>query len=361
MLNFILIGCGKISSNHIKALAANKQEATLVAVCDPIAKLAEAAAKNYHELTGIMPTVYTNSKKAMAHPETDCAAIATGSGFHKELADMALEHGCHVLIEKPIALGTQDAREICDIARKKNLTVGICNQNRFNPVIQQLRRAVEAGRFGKITHATARILWNRNTAYYEQAPWRGTWKMDGGVLMNQCIHNIDLLQWMLGGEAESIMAMTRRAMRPIEAEDFGAALVRFKSGAIGIIEGTACVYPKNLEESLSFFGEKGTVVIGGAAFNNIKTWEFEEVHPQDDEIAAIAEKGLTNSQSSGHTPLYADFIKAVNTGGKPLIDGQEGMKSLQLILGAYKSQKDGQSIEIQDLDFSTEQMQGTFA
>jgi len=358
VLNFLLLGCGRISQNHIKALAANNENAVLAAVCDPILEFAEIAAERYNEISGKKPEVFTDCNQALAMQSIDCVVIARESGRHAEMALLALEHGCHVLVEKPIALSTSEAREVCDIARTKGLTVGVCNQNRFSPAVQHLWRAIGLGRFGRITHATARILWNRNEEYYKQAPWRGTWEMDGGVLMNQCIHSIDLLQWMLGGDAKSITAMTRRVMRPIEAEDFGAALVRFGSGAIGIIEGTACVYPKNLEETLSVFGEKGTAVIGGSALNLIKTWQFEDSQPQDHEVKELFGDNPVDVQKSRHTPLYADFINAVQTGSQPLINGEEGMKSLQLVLGAYKSQKEGQSIEMDELNFSVTQMQG---
>ncbi len=360
MLKFLLLGCGRISPNHVKAIADNREKAALLAVCDPKRELAEAAAGKYFELTGARPAVFTDSSEAIAQAGADAAAIAAESGYHHGLAMEALDNGLHVLIEKPIALSTKDAKEICDTAKAKGLTAGVCHQNRFNPAVVQLRRALEAGRFGKIINATARILWSRNPAYYQQAPWRGTWAMDGGTLMNQCIHNIDLLQWTLGGEAESIQAMTRRCVRPIEAEDFGAALVRFKGGAIGIIEGTACVYPKNLEETLSVFGEKGTVVIGGVAVNRVQTWQFETPAPQDEEVAAMSGADPVNVYGSGHTPLYADYIRAVETGGSPLVSGEEGAKAMSLVLGAYRSQLEGKPAGLAELDFSTERMQGYF-
>jgi len=339
-------------------MAENKSKAILLAVCDPKEELARTAASSYFEQTGTKPEVYTDSERAITQSGAGCVTIATESGYHKELAITALEQGCHVLIEKPIALSTKDAIQICETARAKGLIAGVCHQNRFNPAVSRLRDAIEAGRFGKITHATARILWNRNIEYYQQAPWRGTWALDGGVLMNQCIHNIDLLQWMLGGLTQTITAMTRRAMRPIEAEDFGAALVRFKSGAIGIIEGTTCLYPKNLEETLSVFGERGTAVLGGVAVNRIQTWLFDKPHPQDEEIASLSSEDPANVYGSGHTPLYADFIKAVMTGAQPLVNAEEGMKAMQIVLGAYQSQKENRSVEMPGLDFSTERMIG---
>lgn len=360
MFNFLLLGCGRISSNHITALAENKHSARLIAVCDPKPELAVAASDKYRQLTGITPKVFTDSEQAIVEAGAHCVVIATESGYHSTLAMCAINNSCHVLIEKPIALSTKDARQICEAARLKRVTVGVCHQNRFNPAVQQLHRAVDAGRFGRITHATARILWSRNAEYYRQAPWRGTWENDGGTLMNQCIHNIDLLQWILGGKAQSISAMTDRAMRPIEAEDFGAAIVRFDGGAVGIIEGTACVYPKNLEETLSVFGEKGTVVIGGVAVNRIQTWQFDAPHPQDAEVDELCGDDPVNVYGTGHTPLYADFIAAAQKGTPPLISGEEGMNVMQIVLGAYQSQKEKRVVDMEGLVFSTGEMKGMF-
>jgi predicted dehydrogenase len=244
-----------------------------------------------------------------------------------------LNAGKHVLVEKPMALSLNDADKMIKLSREKNLKLGICHQNRFNSPIQKLRRAVEEGRFGRIINGTARILWNRNDDYYKQAPWRGTKALDGGTLMNQCIHNIDLLQWMMGSEVERVHCERGTFLRNIEMEDFGAILIRFKNGSIGIVEGSACVYPKNLEETLSIFGEKGTVVIGGLAVNKIKTWQFadERDYDKEDENTEI-----DSVYGRGHTPLYKNFIDAVNENKEPLINGEEGRKALKIILEAYE-------------------------
>lgn len=350
-LKFAIIGCGRISHKHIEALANNLDEAELVAVCDIVLEKMDKDVEEYFEhihenrkncsedeyIEEIAATKdevkkYTDYKEMLEKEDIDVVSICTESGYHAKHAINCLNAGKHVLVEKPMALSSADANKIIKLAKKKNLKLGICHQNRFNPPIQKLRKAIEEGRFGKIINGTARILWNRNDDYYKQAPWRGTKELDGGTLMNQCIHNIDLLQWMMGSEVERIHAERDTFLRNIEMEDFGAILIRFKNGSIGIVEGSACVYPKNLEETLSIFGEKGTVVIGGLAVNEIKTWQFADERDYDKEDESTE---VDSVYGKGHTPLYKDFINAINYNREPLINGEEGKKALEIILKAY--------------------------
>ena len=352
-LRFALIGCGRISKNHITASVKNSDRMELVAVCDPVRERAEQRAEEYCAEMGKSPAVYEDYQKALDELEIDCCVIATESGYHAKIALYCIRNGKHVLVEKPMALSTADAMQMIDEAAANGVTLGVCHQNRFNPPIQELHKALENGRFGKLVNGTARILWNRTMPYYEQAPWRGTWAQDGGTLMNQCIHNIDLLQWCLGGEPETVMAMTGNYLRDIEAEDFGAILIRFKNGAIGIVEGTACVYPKNLEETLSIFGGTGTAVVGGLAVNRIQTWNFAEPAEQDETVAELSGTDPKNVYGSGHIALYEDYIRAVSTHTAPLVSGEEGIKGMKIILAAYKSQKTGQPVRFDNLSFST--------
>ncbi|MCW7999848.1 oxidoreductase [Clostridium sp. cpc1] len=338
MLKFAIIGCGRISHKHIEALANNSKEAELVAVCDIVAEKMDKDIEEYYEYLKEMNLTkevkkYIDYKEMLGKEDIDVVAICTESGYHAKHAIDCLNAGKHVLVEKPMALSSSDADKIIRIAKEKNLKLGICHQNRFNPPIQKLRRAIEEGRFGKIINGTARILWNRNDDYYKQAEWRGTKELDGGTLMNQCIHNIDLLQWMMGSEVERIHAERDTFLRNIEMEDFGAILIRFKNGSIGIVEGSACVYPKNLEETLSIFGEKGTVVIGGLAVNEIKTWQLADERDYDKEDESTE---VDSVYGSGHTPLYKDFIDAIKNDREPLINGEEGKKALEIILKAYE-------------------------
>jgi predicted dehydrogenase len=334
-INFAIIGCGRISKNHIEALINNSDDCKLVALCDIVENKAIERKKQYeNSIEGTSVKVYTDYIQMLKNEKIDVVSICTESGYHANNAIDCLNHGKHVLIEKPMALSLEDADKIIELGKEKNLKVGVCHQNRFNPPIQKLRRAVEEGRFGKIINGTARILWTRDQNYYDQAPWRGTKDLDGGTLMNQCIHNIDLLQWMMGSEVENVHCERGTFLRNIEMEDFGAILIRFKNGSIGIVEGSACVYPKNLEETLSIFGENGTVVIGGLAVNKIKTWQFADERNYDKEDDSTE---VDSVYGKGHTPLYRDFVGAIRNNREPYISGEEGKKALNIILEAYKN------------------------
>lgn len=332
-MKFAIIGCGRISKNHIDALINNNDSCKLVALCDVIEQKALERKVHYENKIKCNISVYTNYQDMILKETIDCVAICTESGYHAKIALDCLNAGKHILIEKPMAMTVEDADRINNLAKEKGLKVGVCHQNRFNPPIQKLRRALDEGRFGKIINVTARILWTRDQNYYNQAPWRGTKELDGGTLMNQCIHNIDLLQWMVGSEVERVHCERGTFLRNIEMEDFGAILVKFKNGSIGLVEGSACVYPKNLEETLSVFGENGTVVIGGLAVNKIQTWQFADERDYDKEDDSTE---VDSVYGNGHTPLYSDFIIAINNNTEPYINGEEGKKAMEIILNAYE-------------------------
>lgn len=358
-----LIGCGRISFKHIEAYVNNKDRLELVATCDPVIERAEAKKNGYVKaLPGTQVKVYADYKAMLAECHPDIVTIATESGKHKTIAVDCLNAGCHVICEKPMALSTDDAQAMIDAAKKNGKKLAVCFQNRFNAPVQHTREALEKGRFGKLFHGMVQIRWNRNEAYYAEAPWRGTWEQDGGTLMNQCTHGIDLLQWMMGEDAVRVQAQTRRFQRPIEAEDFGCAIVEFQSGAVGIIEGSADIYPKNLNETLSLFGEKGSVVIGGLAVNKLETWRFsdaEAVGDTEDVVLDPEAKDPPTVYGFGHTALFSDVIDAIEEGREPLVSGEKGKKALEIILAIYESQKTGKAVTLPN-HFSTLEMKGEF-
>jgi len=363
MISISLIGCGRISSKHIESVLANKERLRLVTCCDPVIDRAQRRVQEYRTgSSGADAKVYADYREMLKKEKPDICAIATESGYHPRIAIDCLEAGSHVICEKPMALSTHDADAMIAAARRNNKKLAVCFQNRFNAPVQRARAAVEAGRFGKMLHGMIQVRWNRDENYYKQAPWRGTWDLDGGTLMNQCMHGIDLLQWMMGEDAVRVQAATRRFLRPIEAEDFGAAIIEFASGAVGIIEGSAVVYPKNLGETLSLFGEKGTVVVGGLAVNKVKTWRFADaatVGDTEEKVLDPTAKDPPTVYGFGHTALYADFLDALEQNREPLVNGEAGKKALELILAIYKSQKNSQPVTL-PVDFSMSEMKGTF-
>jgi predicted dehydrogenase len=358
-LRFGLIGCGRISFKHIEAIVNNYDNAELVALCDLEIEKAELVKKRYIELLSQKNIatnnidVYQDYQELLKRDDIDIVSIATFSGTHAEITINALKSNKHVIVEKPMALSIKDADEMIETAKKYNRKLTVCHQNRFNSTVQKLRKALEKNRFGKLVHGVATIRWNRNNDYYRQASWRGTWEQDGGTLMNQCIHNIDLLQWMMG-PVDRLYAEADTFLRNIEGEDMGAAVLRFKNGAIGIIEGSACIYPKNLEETLSIFGEKGTVRIGGVAINKIVDWKFADGLDDEEEVKRVVNyEDPDTVYGYGHTPLYKDFIDAVLKDREPYITGEDGKKAMEIVLAIYKSRKTGLPVEFPLKDFST--------
>lgn len=357
-MNYALIGCGRIAINHIYAQQNNKLHFT--AMCDIDPKKMDALLDKA-QLPQDVTLKYTDYRKMLEeHPEIELVSIATESGKHAEIALECIRRGINVMIEKPMAMSLADADRIIEESEKHHVKVGAIHQNRFNVAIQHLRKAVEAGRFGKLSHGTVHVRWNRNRGYYEQAPWRGTWAEDGGALMNQCIHGIDLLRWMLGDEVEEVYGQTRQQFHDyLEAEDLGTAIVKFKNGAIGMIEGTTNVFPKNLEETLYIFGEKGTVKIGGKSTTDIDVWNFEEMSEEDEKLNGLKEE-TSNVYGNGHTRYFRDMMDAIENDRAPYVDARAGRRALELVLAIYKSQKTGQPVKLPLEDFASADMKGAF-
>ena len=344
MMNYALIGCGRIATNHLKAALNNKLN--IVAVCDILPEAMEQLlAKHGLEQTSAIKR-YTDYQQMIAENELTLVSIATESGNHAEIALHCIDCGVHVIIEKPMAMSMADAEEIIRRSDEKGVKVSACHQNRFNIAIQELRQAVEAGRFGRLSHGSIHVRWNRNENYYTQAPWRGTWAQDGGCLMNQCIHGIDLLRWMMGEEVEEVYGVTKQQFHDyLECEDIGMAVVKFKNGAVGTIEGTTNVYPRNLEETLYLFGETGTVKIGGTSTNNIDVWNFADESEADQKNKGLQE-ATSNVYGNGHTSLFADVIDAIRQDRKPYVDAVAGRNALEMILAIYQSAATGLPVKL---------------
>lgn len=357
-MKYALIGCGRISTNHMKAAVNNGLE--IVAVCDILPEKMEAILEKHELQNDESIKRYTCYKEMIEAEKPELVSIATESGKHAEIALYCIEQGVHCIIEKPMAMSIDDANKIIELAEEKNVKVSACHQNRFNVAIQELRKAVEADRFGRISHGSIHVRWNRNKGYYDQAPWRGTWAEDGGCLMNQCIHGIDLLRWMMGDEVVEVYGTTRQQFHDyLEAEDVGVAVVKFKNGAIGTIEGTTNVYPKNLEETLYIFGENGTVKIGGTSTNNIDVWDFADETEADQANKNLQEQ-TSNVYGNGHTSLFADVMDAIENDRKPYVDAVAGRNALEMILAIYKSQRDGVPTKLPLTEFASTDMAGEF-
>lgn len=357
-MKYALIGCGRISPNHIVAAQHNNLE--IVAICDLSQQ--NMTDKIIKFKLPVSVKCYTDYKEMLVAEKPELVAIATESGKHAQIALDCMNIGqANLIIEKPIALSIADADKIIKLAKEKNLKVCACHQNRFNKSIQKIREAIEMGRFGKLFHGTAHIRWARDFEYYSRAKWRGTWEQDGGALMNQCIHNIDLLRWMMGDDIDCVMGMTDRLKHNyIEAEDLGIALIKFKNGSYGIVEGTTNVYPKNLEETLYLFGDKGTVKAGGISVNIIEEWRFSDMLDDPEIVKAKFHENPPNVYGYGHTPLYADVIDSINNDRAPYVDAEAGKRALELVLGIYLSAQTGESVHFPLKECATIDFKGRF-
>lgn len=358
-MKYALIGCGRIAINHIKAVINNQLE--LVAVCDVLPNKMEELLSKQGLAENKEILRYTDYHQMIAdHPEIQLISIATESGSHAEIALYCIDQRINLIIEKPMAMSIADADEIIRRAEANHVKVSACHQNRFNIAVQKLRKAVEAGRFGKLSHGSIHVRWNRNKDYYTQAPWRGTWAQDGGALMNQCIHGIDLLRWMMGSEVVSVYGQTKQQFHHyLEAEDVGMAVVNFANGAVATIEGTTNVYPQNLEETLYVFGQWGTVKLGGKSTNNIDVWDFADETDEDRSNKGL-EEAASNVYGNGHTSLFADVVEAIEKDRQPYVDAKAGRDALEMVLAIYKSAAEGKAVKLPLKECSTLDFVGRF-
>lgn len=341
MIRVALVGCGRIAVRHAELLAGGHVPgATLAAVSDIGFSKAEALG-NEHSV----PFFGDMHDMMRSVDGIDVVAVLTESGNHARNAIDLAPYGKHLILEKPMALTLDDADEVIRICDENGIRLFIVKQNRFNVPIMKLREALEAGRFGKIVMGTVRVRWCRPQEYYDQADWRGTWAQDGGVLTNQASHHIDALEWMLG-EPESVFAYSRTALVDIETEDTAVVIVKFRGGALGVIEATTATRPKDLEGSLSILGENGTVEVAGFALNEMKTWNFSTPVDGDDKILAEYSTNPPDVYGFGHKTFYEHVVDCLNTGKEQLVDGFEARKSLELIMAIYESIETGLEVRL---------------
>lgn len=339
-LNFALVGCGRIAPKHVEALTSGAVPgARLAAVCDNQVDRAVAIGKKH----GIPYFADRFEMMDKMGDQIDVVSILTPSGLHAEHAIDMAKYRKHVVVEKPMALTLGDADRMISAADANGVRLFVVKQNRYNHPVKKLREAVEGGRFGKLVLGTVRVRWCRPQKYYDQDKWRGTWAYDGGVFANQASHHVDLLQWMMG-DVESVFAKTSTALVNIETEDTGVVIVRFKNGALGVIEATTATRPKDLEGSISVLGEKGSVEIAGFAVNEMKTWNFSEAQAGDAEVVEKYRNAPPNVYGFGHTEYLNKVVESIREERSALVDGLEGRKSLELISAIYESVETGKEV-----------------
>ena len=340
MLKFALIGCGRIAKRHAELLGRGQiAGARLVALCDVV----EERARSFGEAFNV--PWYRDMHEMMQREDIDVVSILTPSGLHAEHLLAIAPYRKHVVVEKPMALSLDDADAMIRACDENGIRMFVVKQNRFNVPVQKLWEARCAGRFGKLVLGTVRVRWCRTQAYYDQDAWRGTWALDGGVLANQASHHIDLLEWMMG-KVDSVFAKAKTALVNIEAEDTAVVVLNFANGALGIIEATTAVRPKDLEGSISILGEKGSVEIGGFAVNAMKVWNFTEPLPGDTEVMEKFSVNPPNVYGFGHQAYYENVVDCIRNNKQHLVDGLEGRKSLELISAIYESIETGREVRL---------------
>ncbi len=335
-IRYALVGTGRISAKHLEAVRACLPAFDLVALCDTNPDALAAAVS--------MPgtKTYDDMDAMIVQQKPDLVALCTPSGLHAQQGTKAAKAGCHVITEKPMATRWEDGLMLEEACRKQGVQLFVVLQNRYNPTIEALKKAIDAGRFGRLYMITGNVFWTRPQSYYDQAPWRGTWALDGGAFMNQASHYVDMLTY-LGGAVRKVQAMTATLARSIEAEDTGSVVLTYENGAIGNLNVTMLTYPKNREGSITVLGERGFARIGGSAMNEIEAWDFDHSLPEDEGIKG-AGYATDSVYGNGHVRFYEGVARALARREKPEIDGSEGLKSLELLSAIYASARDEKTI-----------------
>lgn len=335
-VRFALVGCGRIAQNHFDAIARHEADAELVDICDVDGEALRVAA----EKTGA--TTHHSLRELLASTAADAVVLTTPSGLHSSQAIEVAQSGRHVITEKPMATRLRDGLAMTAACENAGVRLFVVKQNRRNATLQMLKQAIEQGRFGRIYLVNINVFWTRPQEYYDAAAWRGTWELDGGAMMNQASHYVDLLDWLIG-PIESLQAYSATLARKIEAEDTAVVSLKWKSGALGSMNVTMLTYPQNLEGSITILGEHGTVRIGGVAVNEVQHWKFAESRPEDQEIAA-ASYATTSVYGFGHPLYYENVIATLRGEAEPETDGYQGLRSLEVLSAIYQSAREGSRV-----------------
>ena len=336
-IRLALVGCGRISAKHGEAIRRHHNDIELTAVCDIDSDALDKATAEY-QVPG-----YQKLEEMLEAEQLDVISLCTPSGLHPEQAILAAKSGVHVISEKPMATRWADGLRMVKGCDEAGVRLFVVKQNRCNTTLQLLKRAVDEERFGKIHMVHLNVFWTRPQEYYDRAKWCGTWELDGGAFMNQASHYVDLMEWLIGPVSD-VQCMTS-THRNIEVEDTGVINVRWRNGALGSMAVTMCTYPNNLEGSITILGETGTVRIGGVAVNEIQEWNFSEPVSYDAKIAE-ANYETTSVYGFGHPLYYKNVIDTLRGEAEPETDGREGLKSLELLIAAYLSARDGKTVSL---------------
>jgi UDP-N-acetyl-2-amino-2-deoxyglucuronate dehydrogenase len=332
-IRFALVGCGRISASHVDALRQHAGRAEWVAVCDRRPEALAAAA----ERTGARP--FDSLDALLAASDADVVVLATPSGLHPQQAIQVAQAGRHVLSEKPMATKWDEGVAMVRACRDAGVKLFVVKQNRLNATMQRLKRAIDERRFGRIHMVNVNVFWTRPQSYYDDAPWRGRWDLDGGAFMNQASHYVDMVDWLVG-PVDNVHAYTATQLRDIEAEDSGVMSLRLRGGGLASINVTMLTHGRNFEGSITVLGERGTVRVGGVAVNRVDHWEFDQAQPEDANIGDSS-YAPTSVYGFGHPLYYANVIDTLRGEAHAEVDGYEGLRSLEVIIAAYRSARDG--------------------
>ena len=342
-----LVGCGKISQKYAECLNSQCRQACLAAACD----LSFPRAAEFGQQFGVPTFSSIAEMMDRVGSEIDVFAVLTPSGIHAEnICELATLGASNIIVEKPIALTLADAERAIEICDRYHCRLFVVKQWRFNRSVQALRRAFERGRFGKISLLTSRLRWCRHQQYYDEARWRGTWAQDGGVITNQACHAIDLLLWF-GGEVESVYAMCETRLADIEAEDTAVAVIRFASGALGALEATTAIRPRNLEASFSVLGEGGSVELRGMSVDSIQNWRFEHPEIEDETILQTSSGNPIDQPTYAHGAYLEEVFSCVRDSRPGGVDGRQAMKTLRVIHALYQSDRLRVPVDVESSEF----------